>query len=223
LKTDRIDLYFLHRFDDMTCLEETLRALDDLVTQGKILYTGASNFAAWQVAKSLGISSKEGWSRFACIQPMYNLVKRQAEVEILPMAQSEHVGVIAYNSMGGGLLTGKYGPSRRPATGRLVDNKEYVARYGEAWMYDVAEEFTSLAESFGYRPAALAVAWVIGHPSMTAALIGARNPAQLDDSLGAVDIAMTPELRHQVSSLTPEPPPATDRNDERTIFSEWIR
>ncbi len=109
LGTDYIDLYFIHRFDDKTPLEETLKALDDATRQGKILYIGASNFAAWQVAKALGISAREGWQRFECIQPMYNLVKRQAEVEILPMAQSENVAVIPYSPLGGGLLTGKTG------------------------------------------------------------------------------------------------------------------
>ena len=106
LKTNYIDLYFLHRFDDFTPIEETLRALEDLVRHGKVLYLGASNFAAWQITKALGISAKNGWSRFECIQPMYNLVKRQAEVEIFPMALSENIGVISYSPLGGGLLTG---------------------------------------------------------------------------------------------------------------------
>ena len=114
LNTDYIDVYFMHRFDDDTPLEETLRALDDMVEQGKILYPAASNFAAWQVAKALGISAREGWAPFACLQPMYNLVKRQAEVELLPMAQSEGLGVIPYSPLGGGLLTGKYGVGSRP-------------------------------------------------------------------------------------------------------------
>ncbi|MDX1409473.1 MAG: aldo/keto reductase, partial [Saprospiraceae bacterium] len=105
LNTDYIDLYFIHRFDDKTPLDETLRALDDLVSQGKVLYLGASNFAAWQVAKALGISAQMGWNRFECIQPMYNLVKRQAEVELFPMAQSEQLGVITYSPLGGGLFT----------------------------------------------------------------------------------------------------------------------
>jgi aryl-alcohol dehydrogenase-like predicted oxidoreductase len=130
LNTDRLDLYFIHRFDQNTPLEETLRALNDLVGQGKILYPAASNFAAWQVAKALGISAKEGWARFECLQPMYNLVKRQVEVEILPMAQSEHLGVIPYGPLGGGLLTGKYGASRRPDSGRLVEDEVYQTRYG---------------------------------------------------------------------------------------------
>jgi aryl-alcohol dehydrogenase-like predicted oxidoreductase len=215
LKTDHLDFYFIHRFDADTPLEETLRALDDLVRRGKILYPAASNFAAWQVAKALGISAKAGWARFECIQPMYNLVKRQAEVEILPMAMSETLGVITYSPLGGGLLTGKYGSSRRPATGRLIDNKMYRARYTD-WAYDVAERFTDFAQSHGFTPASLAVAWVPGHPAVTAPIIGARNLTQLEDSLRAVEIKLTPELRAEISALSPEPPLATDREEERT-------
>ena len=218
LKTDTIDFYFIHRFDDYTPLEETLRALDDLVRQGKILYPAASNFAAWQVAKALGISAKEGWARFECIQPMYNLVKRQAEVEILPMAQSENLGVISYSPLASGLLTGKYGPSRRPESGRLVGNKMYQARYGADWMVEVAQRFADFAKERGFEPASLAVAWVAGHPAVTAPIIGARNSAQLEASLKALEIQMTPELRAAISALSPEPPPATDRSEERTAF-----
>ena len=223
LKTDHLDVYFIHRFDDMTPLEETLRALDDLVRQGKILYPAASNFAAWQVAKALGISAREGWARFKVLQPMYNLVKRQAEVEILPMAQSEHLGVISYSPLGGGLLTGKYGTAARPASGRLVESQMYKTRYGADWIYDVAERFTNFARQHGYEPAGLAVAWVAGHPAMTAPIIGSRNLEQLNGSLKALEIEMTPELRAEVSALSPEPPPATDRNDERTAFNYGAR
>ncbi len=119
----------MHRFDDLTPLEETLRALEDLVHQGKVRYLGASNFAAWQVAKGLGVSAKNGWNRFECIQPMYNLVKRQAEVEILPMALSESVGVITYSPLGGGLLSGN--TALKAAQGWSPDgNKMYETRYG---------------------------------------------------------------------------------------------
>jgi aryl-alcohol dehydrogenase-like predicted oxidoreductase len=215
LKTDRIDAYFIHHFDDRTPLEETLRALDDLVRQGKILYPAASNFAAWQVAKALGISAKEGWSRFECIQPMYNLVKRQAEVELLPMAQSEKLGVISYSPLGGGLLTGKYGPSLRPDSGRLVENSMYGVRYGAEWVYEVAAAFAGFARERGYEPASLAVAWVASHPAITAPIVGARNLTQLEGSLKALDIEMTPGLRAEISALSPEPPPATDRIEER--------
>ncbi|MCK6626784.1 MAG: aldo/keto reductase [Anaerolineae bacterium] len=217
LNTDRLDLYFIHHFDDNTPLEETLRALDDLVQQGKILYPAASNFAAWQVAKALGISAKEGWARFECLQPMYNLVKRQAEVELLPLAQSEKLGVIPYSPLGGGLLTGKYGASQRPESGRLVENKMYGIRYGEGWIYEVAEQFSQFARQRGFEPASLAVAWVASHPAVTAPIIGARNVAQLEGSLKAADISMTPELRAEISALSPEPAVATDRTEERGI------
>lgn len=219
LNTDYIDVYFIHHFDDHTPLEETLRALDDLVRQGKIRYPAASNFAAWQVVKGLGVSAREGWAPFACIQPMYNLVKRQAEVEILPMAQAENLGVITYSPLGGGLLTGKYGPQRRPERGRLIEDKMYQTRYGADWIYEVAGRFTRFARERGYDPVSLAVAWVAAHPAITAPIIGARNLEQLAGSLGAVEIEMTPELYADVSALSPEPPPATDRSEERTAFT----
>jgi len=215
LKTDYIDVYFLHNFDYDTPIEETLRALDDLVKEGKILYPAASNFAAWQVAKSLGISAKEGLARFECIQPMYNVVKRQVEVEILPMAQSENIGVIPYSPLGGGLLTGKYGTNRRPDVGRLVENKTYQIRYGEALYYEVAERFTNFAQERNLNPVSLAVAWVASHPAITAPIIGARNLEQLEGSLQSLDIDMTSELRAEISALSPEPPPANDRLEDK--------
>ena len=216
LGTDRLDLYFVHGFDPDTPIEETLRALDDLVRQGKILYPGVSNWAAWQIARALGISAREGLARFECVQPMYNLVKRQAEVEILPLAQAEQVGVISYSPLGGGLLTGKYGATHRPESGRLVENRMYVKRYGEPAYYEIAERFTAHAQERGVHPATLAVAWVMAHPAVTAPIIGARNVEQLEASLAALDVPMTPEWRAEVSALSIEPPPATDRSEEKS-------
>jgi aryl-alcohol dehydrogenase-like predicted oxidoreductase len=215
LGTDHIDVYFIHHFPKDVPLESVLRSLDDLVHQGKILYPAASNFAAWQVAKALGISAARGWSRFEVLQPMYNLVKRQAEVEILPLAQAENLGVISYSPLGGGLLTGKYGPGQKPDQGRLVENQMYQKRYGQDWVYDVAGDFTQFARQHGYEPAALAVAWVAAHPAVTAPIIGARNLEQLEGSLKSLEIEMTAELCAEISALSPEPPPATDRWEER--------
>jgi aryl-alcohol dehydrogenase-like predicted oxidoreductase len=223
LRTDRIDIYYIHRFDDRTPLEETLRAFDDLVRQGKIVYTGASNFAAWQVAKGLGISAKEGLTAFACIQPMYSLVKRQAESEILPMAGSERLGVFPYNALGGGLLSGKYGVGRRPDSGRLVESKIYETRYKDPVNFEVADRFAAFAKERGFDPAALAVAWVAAHPAVTAPVLGARNTSQLASLLGAASIPMTPELRAEISALSPEPAPATDRTEERTGINFGVR
>ena len=216
LDTDRIDVLFVHRFDEETALEETLRALDDLVRQGKVLYLGASNFAAWQVMNALGLQRREGWTPFHVLQPMYNLTKRQAEVEILPMAQSEDLGVLSYSPLGGGLLTGKYGVDDRPDDGRLVENKMYQTRYGADVHYEVAERFTQFAHNHGYDPVSLAVAWVAHHPAITAPIIGARTVEQLEGSLGALDIDMTPDLYEAISDLAPTPPPATDRAEERS-------
>ena len=216
LGTDRIDVLFVHRFDEETALHETLRALDDLVRQGKVLYLGASNFAAWQVMKALGRQRREGWTPFHVLQPMYNLAKRQAEVEILPMAQSENLGVLSYSPLGGGLLTGKYGRDRRPDEGRLVENKMYQTRYGADVHYEVAERFTEFARTHGYNPVPLAVAWVAHHQTITAPIIGARTLDQLAGSLGALEIDMTADLYEAISDLAPTPPPATDRVEERS-------
>ena len=223
LSTEYIDIYFIHHFDDRAAIDDTLRSLDDLVSQGKILYPAASNFAAWQIATALGISAREGWAPFKCIQPMYNLVKRQAEVEILPMADAERLGVITYSPLGGGLLTGKYGLGHQPPSGRLVEDEIYQVRYGAEWMYQVAERFTAFADEHGFNAVALAVAWVGSHPAVTAPIIGARDVAQLEDSLGAAEIKMTPALRAQISALSPAPPPATDRNEERTSVNYGLR
>ncbi len=223
LQTDYLDVYFIHHFDEITPLEETLRALDDLVHQGKILYPAASNFAAWQVMKALGISAREGLAPFAVLQPMYNLVKRQAEVEILPMAEAEGLGVISYSPLGGGMLTGKYSQDQKPEVGRLLTNKAYQARYAEDWMQETADRFYNFACEHNYDPAALAVAWVASNPAVTAPIIGARNLKQLEGSLKAAEIEMTPELRAEISALSITPPPATDRTDERSKASYTLR
>ncbi|MDA3951470.1 MAG: aldo/keto reductase, partial [Spirochaeta sp.] len=216
LRTDRIDLYFLHRFDEHTALEDTLRTLEDLVREGKILYPALSNFAAWQAQRTLGIATQHGWAPPVAVQPMYNLAKRQAEVEILPMAAANGLGVITYSPLGGGLLSGKYGPSRRPDAGRLVDNDMYKARYGDEGYYDVAGRFAELAAEWGYHPVTLAIAWVAAHPSVTAPLIGARNVEQLTPALDAAEIELTAEQREEISRLSPAPPPATDRREDVT-------
>ena len=214
LKTDRIDVYFMHHFPIGIPLEEVLRSLNDLISQGKILHIGASNFAAWQFAKALGISAARGWSRIEVIQPMYNLVKRQAEVEILPMAQSEKLGVITYSPLGGGLLTGKYGADGR-SDGRITTNPMYTARYSKDTNFQTAVAFTEVAHRHGIEPAALAVAWVAANPAVTAPIIGARSVEQLEGSLKSLEVDMTADLMEEVSALSPEPPLATDREDER--------
>ena len=215
LRTDRIDLYFVHTFDSDAPIEETLRALDDLIHQGKILYTGVSNWAAWQIATALGISAREGLTRFSCVQPMYNLAKRQAEVEIFPLARASGLGVTPYSPLGGGLLTGKYGATERPKSGRLMENEMYRKRYGDPGNFEIAERVAAHARKRGLHPATAAVAWVMSHPAVTAPIIGARDVDQLEASLAAIDVSMTPDWRDEISALSVEPPSATDRSEEK--------
>ena len=214
LNTDRLDLYFIHRFDPLTPIEEAVRALDDLVTQGKILYPAVSNWAAWQITKALGVAAYEGLARFECMQPMYNLVKRQAEVELLPLAVSEQIGVIPYSPLGGGLLTGKYSTTQKPDAGRIIENDMYSKRYGLQRYYEIAEAFTQYAANRGQHPVTLAVAWVKANPAVTAPIIGARNLEQLEPALAAADLDLTAAQRDEISALSDAPAPATDRLEE---------
>jgi aryl-alcohol dehydrogenase-like predicted oxidoreductase len=214
LGTDRIDLFYLHRWDDAAALDETLRAVEDLVRQGKILYPAVSNFAAWQAQKALGVAQALGLSPIVATQPMYNLVKRQAEVEMLPMAHSEGLAVFPYSPLGGGVLTGKYKGGARPEAARLTASKKYGDRFEGT--YEAADRFVALAGEWGVNPVSLAVAWVMSHPAVTAPLLGARSVAQLEPALAAVHVPMDEARRAQVSALTPEPPPATDRSEERS-------
>jgi aryl-alcohol dehydrogenase-like predicted oxidoreductase len=214
LDTDRLDVYFCHLFDPTVPMEETLRAMDDLVRQGKVLYPGASNWSAWQVAKALGMAEMLRVASIYVLQPMYNLVKRVAEIEILPLALDAKLGVISYSPLGGGLLTGKYTTTQRYQQGRLATNKNYTVRYGDETYYRIAEGFTNYAKQAGVDPATLAVAWVKAHPAITAPIIGARNLEQLEASLAAADYEMPPQQWQEIADLTPPVPIATDRTEE---------
>ena len=214
LGTDRVEVLFMHHWDPLTPMDEILRTLEDLVRSGKVLHIGLSNWSAWQIAKALGRQDLHGWSRVDVLQPMYNLVKRQAEVEILPLAAEEQLGVITYSPVGGGLLSGKYGRDRQPEAGRLVDNAKYGTRYGQGWMTEVAADFTEFAADLGAHPVTLAVAWAGTNAAVTAPIIGARSVEQLEPALAALDFAMDDDLRGRVSALGPAPAPATDRLEE---------
>ena len=223
LATDRIDLFYLHRFDDVTDLDETLRGVEDLVRTGKILYPACSNYAAWQVAHALGRQRLHGWAPLVAIQPMYNLVKRQVEVELLPMAQSLGLAVIPYSPTGGGLLTGKYRVDRKPERGRLLDTQMYTIRYADPRYLEIAGEFAALAAELGHPPTTLAVAWVASHPGVTSVLVGGRNTEQLAPALAAGELVLDDETRARISALSPEPPPATDRNEEVSAHTYGAR
>ena len=213
LGTDRIDVYYLHHFDEDADIDDSLRALDDLVHDGKIVYTACSNFAAWQVAHALGVAHARGYARFCAIQPMYNLLKRQAEVEIFPMARALGLGAVVYSPTAGGLLTGKYAGGARPQDSRFTKNTMYQNRYADAVNWETAEAFRAVAGELGQSPATLAVRWAISNPVVTSALLGVRSLAQLEEGLAAAE-PLDAETHARVSALTPAPPPATDRSEE---------
>ena len=210
LATDRIDLYYLHRWDDTVPLDETFAALASEVRSGRIGAIGVSNFAAWQVMKAEAAARAQGVT-ITMIQPMYNLVKRQAEVELLPMALHEGIAAVPYSPLGGGLLSGKYAAGEG---GRLKDDRMYAARYGRDWMYRAAADLSAIAAERGAHPATLAVAWAARHPGVTAPIVSARSVEQVQPSLAALDYDMDDALYRRLADLTPTPPPATDRLEE---------
>jgi len=215
LQTDRVEVLFLHHYDKRAPLEESIRALEDLVRAGKALYPAVSNWSAWQTQRAVDIQERHDWARLQLVQPMYNLVKRQAEVELLPMAEANGIGVTPYSPGAAGLLSGKYsGAAGREDAGRLKTNKTYETRYGEPWVFEVADKFVAFCKQKGIHPVSTAVAWVGAHPAITAPIVGARNLEQLKDSLNAVKIDMTPALRAEIAALSRTPAPATDRLEE---------
>ncbi|MEO0568340.1 MAG: aldo/keto reductase [Pseudomonadota bacterium] len=210
LNLDMVDILYLHRWDPDTPLEETFETLCALQQSGAIRHIGVSNFAAWQVMKAQAIAKDLG-TRIDVLQPMYSLVKRQAEVELFPMAISEGIAVMPYSPLGGGLLTGKY---LEGGTGRLSEDERYAARYGQAWMHDAAKELLAVSQAMRTDAATLAVAWVAHHPAVTAPIISARTVHQLGPSLAALGVDLSPQDYADLEALSPRPAPATDRLEE---------
>jgi len=208
LQTDFLDLLYLHYWDENTDPVITLQALNTLVEQGKVHYCAVSNFSAWQTVKAVETAKALGLAPIVACQPMYSLVKRQAEVEILPMADHEGLGVVPYNAIGAGLLTGKY---LEGGAGRLTETEMYRQRYENPGYVETTKRFVAHARERGLSPAALAVAWVLAHPAVTSPIVGARNIAQLDDTLACTGIRLTPEERAAITAFSPDPPHATDR------------
>lgn len=203
LQTDIIDLYQIHRWDPNAPPEETLEALNDLIQQGKVCYIGCSNLAAWQLSKYLNIADRRNWSRFISIQPIYNALNRSIENEILPLCQDEGLGVITYNPLAGGMLTGKYRRGAMPTGARLAAFKNYYDRYFTDEGLEIVERFVEAAEQKGITPAQLALAWVLSEPRVTCPIVGARNLKQFNDTIGAMDITLTAKERMATPAVLP--------------------
>ena len=197
LRTDYIDLYQVHAPDPETPIEETLRAMDDLVRSGKVRYIGCSNYPAWQLAGALGTSARLSLARFDCVQPRYNLLFRMIEDEIVPLCRAEGVGIIAYNPLAGGMLTGRYKGSVEPEAGSRFTLRHSGELYRKRYWNDaVRGAVAKLGDYLAGRGKSLthvALAWVLAQPGITSAIVGASRPEQLQDSLSALDITLQAE------------------------------
>jgi aryl-alcohol dehydrogenase-like predicted oxidoreductase len=197
LRTDYIDLYQPHSPDPDTPLEETLAALDTLVQQGKVRYVGCSNYPAWQVALSLGLAERQSCARFDCVQPRYNLLYREIEAELLPLCRDQGLGVIAYNPLAGGFLSGKYKTQDAPPPGtRFTLGKTgdlYRQRYWQQSQFEAVEHLRRFLEPRRKSMVQVAIAWVLAQAGITSAIVGASRPEQLNDSLAATDLTLTHE------------------------------
>lgn len=207
LKMDYIDLYQIHGFDPLTPLEETLRALDSLVSSGKVRYIGCSNLAAWQIMKALGISEREHLAKFVSLQAYYTIAGRDLEREIVPLLLDQKLGLMVWSPLAGGLLSGKYDRNTSPEESRRVNfdfppvNKEKA--------FDIIDVMRPIAKSKEVSVAQVALAWLLHQPVVSAVIIGAKKPEQLEDNLKAIEVQFTPEELTQLneaSQLTPEYP-----------------
>ncbi len=208
LATDYVDLYQTHHPDPRTPIDETLRALDDVVRAGKARYVGCSNYPAYQVARALGRSEALGLARFDSVQPRYNLLFRQIERELLPLCAEEGIGVIPYNPIAGGLLSGKHRREAGPTPGTRFTLGTAAERYQERYWHErefaTVDALRPLAAEAGMPVVRLALAWVLANPAITSAIVGASRPEQLDELLRAVDTPLDTALTARLDELTRE-------------------
>lgn len=208
LQTDHIDLYQIHGNDPVTPIEETLRALDDLVRQGLVRYIGVSNWQAWKIAKALGVSEAKGYARFETLQAYYSIAGRDLERELVPMLTSEQLGLMVWSPLAGGLLSGKFGPgSNNPTDARRTNFDFPPVDKDRAWK--CVEVMREVGEAHGVTVARVALAWLLHKPSVMSVIIGAKTREQLDDNLRAVDLQLTADEMNrldEVSELAAEYP-----------------
>jgi len=207
LQMDYVDLYYIHHVDEQTPLEEMLRALDDLVRMGKVRYIACSNYQAWRLMESLWISDSNGWARFECYQPQYNLVVRDIEQELMKVCSYKGLGVVCWAPMAGGFLTGKYAPGERTISGtRSEENWAYPEAYFAANADETLETLLDVAKQLGKTPAQVAIRWVLEQPLVTSAIVGARTTDQFAQNLGAVGWRLNGDAFDRLSrvSLLPD-------------------
>ncbi len=190
LQTDHIDLYQIHGNDTVTPIEETLRALDDLVTQGKVRYIGVSNWAAWKIARALGLSEAKGYARFETLQAYYSVAGRDLERELVPMLTQERLGLMVWSPLAGGLLSGKFGPGAPTAEGARRTTFDFPpVEQDRAWACVAA--MREVGDSHGVSLALVALAWLLARPHVMSIIVGAKTVAQLEDNLAAVELTLS--------------------------------
>ena len=212
LGQDKVDILYLHRFDPDTPLEKTLHWFAEQIEQQRIRYIGVSNFAAWQITKAQFIGQQLG-VHISAAQPMYSLVKRQAEVEIFPACHDFNIECFSYSPLGAGLLTGKY--ASKGIKGRLTDDARYAKRYGASAMHASAKALHEISKRYNVSSATLAVAWVLKSPYRTTPIISGRTSEQLFPVIDALDFDMSEDLLAEINEVSPKPAPATDRLEEQ--------
>ena len=205
LDTDRIDLYYLHRWNALTPIEESLRALDDCVRQGKVRYIAGANFDAWRLCEAWWTSDRMNLEKFVCLQPLYNIVNRDVEVELLPFCKAYNVGVVSYSPLARGVLTGKYLPGQPPPPGSRAARQDRRILQTELReeSYEVAQKLQPLAAAHGKTLAQFALAWTLANPTITSVIIGPKSIEQLEDNLGCLDCAISAEDEAAVDQLVP--------------------
>jgi aryl-alcohol dehydrogenase-like predicted oxidoreductase len=205
LATDYIDLYYVHAPDYNTPIDETLRFLDDAVHQGKILYPACSNFRAWRLCEALWASDNLGLASFAAVQPLYNLVNRDIEVELLPLCQARQIGVVSYSPLARGILTAKYKPGEKFPAGSRASRDD--KRLKEAELRDeslvISQKLADHCRGKGVPPSQFALAWCLANPIVTSIILGPRTMEQFDDNFAALGVSITPEDEAFVDSLVP--------------------
>lgn len=217
LGTDYIDLYQLHGWDGQTPLEETLEALDGLVKAGKVRYIGCSNYSAWHLMKALAVSRQLGLERFASHQIYWSLVGRDAEVEIVPAALHESLGILVWSPLAGGLLTGKYRRDSQPAEGRHLTDWDEPPIYDETKVHDVIDTLVDVAQGYKAPPAQVALAWLLTRPGVTSLIVGARNESQIEGTLPAGDLRLSTEDLARLDKVSGSPLPYPLWHQKKTV------
>lgn len=204
LQTDYIDLYQIHVPSEDIPIDETLRALDDLIRAGKIRYIGTSKFKAWELMESLWVSKELGLNRFVCEQPPYNLLDRRIEDEVIPMAKTYGIGIIPFSPLAGGFLTGKYERGQKPPSGaRFSTPSRFSELLERSRAYDVLDVVLDIAKERGFTPSQVATAWVAAQEGITSPIIGPKSVENLEESLGALKLTLTPEELERLDQVSP--------------------